>query len=55
MDKETEDWVTLMLEDETFEELLERFNISVHEAFETLISAGLVDEELLKEMVGMGY
>jgi hypothetical protein len=45
MDKVVEEWLDLMLEDESFEDVLERFNITPHEAFEILIREGLIDEQ----------
>lgn len=49
MDKEQrEDWVVMMLDNESFEDLLERFDITPEEAFERLFQAGLIDEELMK-------
>lgn len=35
------------------ETILEQFDVTPHEAFEVLISSGLIDEELLKEMLGV--
>ncbi len=49
-----EDFLNLYLEDRPFEDLLELFDVSPHEAFEVLISVGLVNEETLKEIVRNG-
>lgn len=46
MDKKQEEWLEMMLEDESFEDILERFNVTPHEAFEILIREGLIDEDL---------
>lgn len=46
-----EDFVQFMLEDETFEEFLERFDVTPFEAFMCLYNNGLIDEELLKELM----
>lgn len=51
--RKIEDIVELALEDMSFEELLEQFDISAHEAFYCLFSNGLIDPELLEEMYGV--
>lgn len=47
---ETDDWVNMMLETESLEDLLERFNLTPLETFEHLVANGMVDEELLEEL-----
>jgi hypothetical protein len=39
------------LDIETLEELLERFDVSPYEAFEVLFDSGLIDEELINELL----
>ena len=52
MDKgEIIDFVDMMLEGEDFETFLERFDLGPAEVFLNLIQEGLVDEELLKELM----
>lgn len=46
------DFIDLMLEDETFEEFLERFNLTPYEVFLHLVDEGLVDTSILKELMG---
>lgn len=50
-EKEIEDFVDLMLEGETFEELLERFDITPYEAFQCLYDNGLININELKELI----
>lgn len=45
-------WETY-LDTTPLENILEQFDVTPHEAFEVLISSGLIDEELLKEMLGV--
>ena len=54
MDEALDDFVKMMLEDETLEEFLERFNLDVSEAIECLIDNGMLDLEQMKEMAGRG-
>lgn len=55
MDKESiTEFVYNMLEDEDFEDFLERFNLTPSEVFLILLSGGHIDEELLSEMMGYG-
>jgi hypothetical protein len=49
-----EDFLDLYLEDRPFEDLLEQFDVTPHEAFEVLIDRGLIDEEVLKEVTRRG-
>lgn len=49
-----EDFLDLYLEDNTLEDLLEHFNVTPIEAFQTLFDSGLIDEELLKEIARNG-
>lgn len=42
-----EDYITLALENNTFEEILERYDISVQEAFLILYNNGHISEETL--------
>lgn len=51
-DDEIIDFVDMMLEDESFEELLERFDVTPQEAFVNLFTNGLIDYRLLKELMG---
>ena len=44
---EPDDWASMMLETETLEELLERFNITPEEAFKALFNIGMIDEDLM--------
>lgn len=53
MEDEVKDFVNMMLEDESFDDFLERFNISPDEVFFILVESGHVDEELVKEMMGL--
>jgi len=47
-----EEFLYMMLESEDFETFLERFDITPDQAFNVLINAGLVDEELLETLMG---
>lgn len=49
---EIEDFVEMMLEDESFEDLLARFDLDPGEVFVALFENGLIDEETLIEMRG---
>lgn len=51
---EVVDFVYLMLESEDFETLLERFDLTPDEVFIQLFYDGLIDEELISEMMGRG-
>lgn len=51
MNREIENWIYLMLEDESLEDLLERFNIDPVTVFEVLLESGHIDEDLLEDMV----
>lgn len=44
----TEEFVELYLENGTFEELLEEFDLTPIEVFVVLLENGLIDEELLE-------
>lgn len=46
-----EEFVDLYLEDNTFEDLLEYFDISTYDAFDVLFENGLIDEELLEAFI----
>ena len=46
------DFMEMMLEDETFEEFLERFNLTAAEVFLYLIDEGMIDVRDLKELMG---
>lgn len=46
------DFMDLMLEDESFEDFLERFNLTPHEVFIFLVEQGMVDTQLLKDLIG---
>jgi hypothetical protein len=46
------DFIDLMLEDESFEEFLERFNLTPSEVFLRLIDEGMIDTRILKELMG---
>lgn len=48
--EELEDFVEMMLEDESLEDLLERFNLTPTEAFLFLYKGGMVDTQLFNEM-----
>lgn len=47
MKQELERWLDVMLQEESFEDILERFNLTPHEAMEILFEAGFIDEELI--------
>lgn len=51
-DKQLYDFVELMLEEESFEELLERFDLTPAEVFEQLFSSGKIDPVLVCELGG---
>lgn len=46
------DFMEMMLEDETFEEFLERFNLTPEEVFLLLIDEGMIDIRDVKELMG---
>lgn len=46
------DFLDMMLEDETFDEFLERFDLSPQEVFLFLVSEGMIDIRDLKELMG---
>ena len=48
-----EKFLDIQLETTSFDNVMEMFDISPHEAFEVLISSGLVDEELLEDLAGI--
>ena len=48
MKTKTEEFVELNLENGTFEELLEEFDLTPIEVFVVLLENGLIDEELLE-------
>lgn len=50
--REVENFLELMLEDESFEDFLERFNLTPTEVFSLLLEEGHVDIEDLKELMG---
>lgn len=50
MKSTVEEFLDKYLEDFTFEEILEMFDVTPLEAFETLFEEGLIDEELLMEL-----
>lgn len=50
-DTDIEEFVQLMLEDETFEELIERFDVTPFEAFMCIFNNGLIDPESLEELM----
>ena len=52
-EKELEDFVEMMLETESFEDLLERFNVTPTEVFTHLYYEGLVDINLVHEMMSI--
>lgn len=41
------------LEDNTFENVMEYFDVTPFEAFDVLIKSGLIDEEVLWELMGV--
>jgi hypothetical protein len=43
----------MMLEDESFEDFLNRFNLDVCEVFLFLVEEGMVDTRDLKELMGL--
>lgn len=45
------DFVDLMLEDESFEDFLERFNLTASEVFVHLVEEGMIDTKILKELM----
>jgi hypothetical protein len=45
MPEELEQWLSMMLETESFEDILERFDLTPEEVFERLFQEGLIDEE----------
>lgn len=47
-----EEFLENYLETDTFENLIEYFDVTPFEAFSVLISSGLVDEEVLWELMG---
>lgn len=49
MKTKIESFLDKFLEEYTFEEILEMFNVTPHEAFELLYEEGLIDEDLLEE------
>jgi hypothetical protein len=49
-----ERWLNLMLEDEDFETLLERFDLTPEEVFVRMLEVGMIDEELLNELMRTG-
>lgn len=48
MPEELEEWLDIMLENESFEDILERFNLTPQEVFERLYYQGLIDEDLIR-------
>lgn len=46
------DLLDILLEDESFGDVLEYFDLTKHNAFWILFESGHIDEELLKEMAG---
>jgi hypothetical protein len=52
LDDDIVDFVDMMLEDETFEDFLERFNLTPQEVFIFLVDEGMVDTRILKELMG---
>ena len=46
-----EEFIERYLEDYTFEEILEMFDVTPVEAFEVLFDEGLIDEELLDRLL----
>lgn len=54
MKKEIEDWFYIMLENESLEEIFERFDVDAIVAFQTCLENGLIDEEVLERMAGLG-
>jgi hypothetical protein len=42
-----EDFITLALEDNTFEDILEKFDLTPQEVFTILYEGGFIDEEVL--------
>jgi len=49
--KEIEDVIDYYLEDYSFEDFLEEFNLTPAEVFIAAFNAGLVDEDLLKDFL----
>jgi hypothetical protein len=49
-----EEFLDTYLETDSFESLLEHFNITPHEVFEILVDSGQIDETLLKELARYG-
>jgi len=45
------DFMEMMLEDESFEDFLERFNLTVEEVFLFLVEEGMVDTRVLKDLM----
>ena len=43
-------FVSLMLEQETFEDLLERFDVTPEDAFHRLFEVGLIDTEVFENL-----
>ena len=46
--KGLEDFIALALEEKSFEEVLEKFDLSPAEVFVTLYNLGLIDDEILE-------
>lgn len=44
------DFLEMMLEDMTFEEFIENFDISASEVFQNMYDSGLIDDEDLKKV-----
>lgn len=49
--EDIEDFVDLMMENESFEDFIERFDVTLVEAFLCLYNNGLIDEEELRELM----
>ena len=50
-EQKIEDGVSNFLEENTFEELLEHFDITPEQAFITLFNSGDIDEDIMEEIL----
>jgi predicted DNA-binding protein YlxM (UPF0122 family) len=51
LEKELEDFVESYLDDYSFEELLEEFNMSPSDVFKELYFSGFIDQDLLENLL----
>lgn len=51
LNKKLTDWLKVQLEDNSFEDLLEKWDIDVADVFLLLFEGGMIDPELIEELL----